>query len=122
MMKIVEQKEDKRLVIAAEYIPSPRESALLKLPEVADKECCSLCKLGLDIKHTDVLILNQFVDSRGCIMNRRVTKLCGKQQKRISNLIKMSQRSGLLFRKLPKHRKDDTQFNSYWDESLMRPL
>ncbi|KAL1461498.1 hypothetical protein WDU94_013387 [Cyamophila willieti] len=126
---IVEQKQGKTLTIEAVYQPSPRSSTLIKLPEVEDKECCSLCKLDLPIKHTDVLILSQFLRSDGCMLSRRVTKLCSKQQMRMSNLVSMAQKAGLMSKlnprnskKNPKLRYGEKKFNNYWDESLMRPL
>uniref|UniRef100_A0A8D8Q099 28S ribosomal protein S18a, mitochondrial n=1 Tax=Cacopsylla melanoneura TaxID=428564 RepID=A0A8D8Q099_9HEMI len=129
LKQIVEQKEGKTLTIEAVYHPSPRAPALIKLPEVEDKECCSLCKLNLPIKHTDVLILSQFVRSDGCMLSRRVTKLCSKQQMRMSNLVSMAQKSGLMSnlnppesKKNPKLRRGEKRFNTYWDETLMRPL
>lgn len=76
---------------------SPRDKYLLE--EV--KNCstngakfCPACTLGLDIKHTDVLILSQYVRSDGCMLPRRVTGLCKRQQKKIGTMVTMAQKAG----------------------------
>lgn len=71
--------------------PSPREPYLIK---TSSAHCCSVCDVGLDIKHTDVLILSQFVRSDGCMLPKRITGLCNKQQKRMSTLVTMAQKAG----------------------------
>lgn len=121
LKQIVERKQDKCLVVEGAIVPSPREPYLLRLPEVEDKECCCLCKLDLDIKHTDVLIISQFIRSDGRMLPRRVTKLCSKQQRRMSDLVTMCQKAGLLS-KNPRNRRDDKKFNNYWEESYMKPV
>lgn len=87
------------LTISGEYIESPRHPMLLK--EFKDlkadgngKMFCPKCTLGLDIKHTDVLILSQYIRSDGCMLPRRITGLCKVQQKRIGTLVTMAQKSG----------------------------
>lgn len=54
-----------------------------------------MCNTGLDLKHTDVLILSQFVRSDGCMLPRRITGLCKSQQKRVSTLVTMAQKAGI---------------------------
>lgn len=58
------------------------------------KHQCPLCALGLDVKHTDVLILSQFMRSDGCMLPKRITGLCSKQQKKMSSLVTMAQKAG----------------------------
>lgn len=81
-----------KLVISGVTVPSPRENHLL--PLVKEKKVCPQCDLGLDIKHTDVLILSQYLRSDGCMLPRRVTGLCAKQQKRIGTMVTMAQKAG----------------------------
>lgn len=90
----VEQK-GKTLEISAEYKPSPRESILVKEVK-SEKKFCPKCTLGLDIKHTDVLILKQYLRSDGTMMPRRVTGLCAVQQKNIGTMVLMARRAGAL--------------------------
>lgn len=83
----------KSLEISAELKTSPRESQVLK--EVhSEKRFCPKCTLGLDIKHTDVLILKQYLREDGSMLPRRVTKLCAVQQKNIGTMVIMSRRAG----------------------------
>lgn len=98
---VVDQK-DGVLKISAEIKPSPRESTLIKeLKEkkngglCADTKFCPKCTLGLDIKHTDVLILNQYLRSDGTMMPRRVTGLCATQQRNIGTMVLMARWSGM---------------------------
>lgn len=55
-----------------------------------------MCALQLDVKHTDVLILSQFVRSDGCMLPRRITGLCARQQKKIGKMVSMAQKAGMI--------------------------
>lgn len=55
---------------------------------------CPKCTLGLDLKHTDVLILSQYLRSDGCMLPKRITGLCKKQQRYIGTLVVMAQKAG----------------------------
>lgn len=97
LVQVAQQKDV--LTISGEYIESPRQPMLLK--ELKDlkakgngKMFCPKCTLGLDIKHTDVLILSQYIRSDGCMLPQRITGLCKVQQKRIGTLVTMAQKSG----------------------------
>ncbi|KAF3422671.1 hypothetical protein E2986_12611 [Frieseomelitta varia] len=121
--EIVQKKEGNTLIFEAVIKPDPYEGRFLKSKNGA----CSICSAGLDIKHTDVLILNQFVTSEGNILPRRVTGLCEMQQKRISSLILMAQHAGLMLRRSPKggllhplQKRKWKKFNSYYDERTIR--
>lgn len=91
VVSVMELNEGKDIVISGSYVESPRVPFLVKS---ACDDSCILCQLNLDIKHTDVLILNQFVRSDGCMLPRRITKLCRKQQKKMSTLVTMAQKAG----------------------------
>lgn len=86
------KEEPGSIVISGEYVPSPRENLLLN--EVKQENFCPKCTLGLDIKHTDVLILSQYLRSDGCLLPRRITGLCKVQQKHIGKLVTMAQKAG----------------------------
>lgn len=123
---VVHQREEgKTTIIEGKYVPSPREPYLIKTE--GNPEACPLCKLGLDVKHTDVLILSQFVRSDGCMLPRRITGLCKKEQKKISTLVAMAQKAGLMSlltpptsKKDPKLRKKWKKYNTYFDENTIK--
>lgn len=82
-------------------MPSPNKDLLVRAekvkdltPAVAGEKPCYLCALGLDVKHTDVLILSQFVRSDGCMLPRRITGLCRRQQKKVGTMVTMAQKAG----------------------------
>ncbi|EFA07649.2 large ribosomal subunit protein mL66 [Tribolium castaneum] len=122
--QIEEVQTGNNITISAQILPSGREPFLL---QNAHSSCCPVCASGLDIKHTDVLILSQFVRSDGCMLPRRVTGLCKKQQKRMSSLVTMAHKAGLMpnlkpsnSRKDPKKRPLWKKFNKYFDESTIK--
>ena len=86
--------------------------------------CHPLCRFSFvkEIKHTDVLILIQFMDHEGKMISRKVTGLCKRQHQRMSKLIKMAAKAGLFPEnkdvfKAEKQRLPATNFNAYWDDS-----
>lgn len=119
------------LVISAEYVASPRSNQMLQ--QVTEAKCgsgqqfCPQCSLGLDIKHTDVLILSQYLRSDGCMLPRRITGLCKRQQRRIGSLVIMAQKAGLMpnigpswSKRDPKKRYQWKKYNKYFDESTIK--
>ncbi|XP_017769196.1 PREDICTED: 28S ribosomal protein S18a, mitochondrial [Nicrophorus vespilloides] len=124
LKEIYETQNGKELLIEGVHIESPRSKYSLKM-EDANK--CSLCALDLEVKHTDVLILSQYVRNDGCMLPRRVTGLCGKQQRRVSSLVTMAQKAGLMSNlnpansnKDPKKRNGYKKYNKYFDESTLK--
>ncbi|KRT80938.1 hypothetical protein AMK59_5245, partial [Oryctes borbonicus] len=87
LKQIMEVKEGNNIVVSGSYEESPRKPFLIKS---SCEDSCILCQLDLHIKHTDVLILSQFVRNDGCMLPRRITKLCLKQQKMMSTLVTMA--------------------------------
>ena len=88
------------------------------------ENCHPLCRVGFvhEIKHTDVLILVQFMDNEGKIIPRTITGLCRRQHTRMSKLIKMAAKAGLFPKdkdifSAQKEKLPATRFNSYWDDS-----
>ncbi|XP_068682640.1 small ribosomal subunit protein bS18-like isoform X1 [Montipora foliosa] len=57
---------------------------------------CPICSRDITFTYKDVLFLSQFMSPRGYIINRRVTGVCRKQQRKLEKAIKISQRLGLL--------------------------
>ncbi|XP_011309999.1 28S ribosomal protein S18a, mitochondrial [Fopius arisanus] len=121
--EIVEKKEGNVLIIEGKIVEDPKEKNLL---ERASTGACLLCSAGVDIKHTDVLILSQFLRSDGRLMPQRVTGLCTIQQKRLNKLVAMSQKAGLMPNIAPSNSKRDPTkrfgfkaFNVYYDETTI---
>ena len=130
-------------------LASDRSNKLVKTDNIGHSESCYMCKLNLDLKHTvnfywqnlftkhcfesrihsfqDVLILSQFLRTDGCMLPRRVTGLCKRQQKRVGTLVTMAQKAGLMSsinppgsKKDPKLRHKWKKWNSYWDETTIK--
>lgn len=111
-------------------VESGRESLLV--PQIS--ECaktgtrfCPECTLGLDIKHSDVLILSQYLRPDGCMLPRRVTGLCRRQQKRIGTMVRMAHKAGLLpnfkptdCKRQPEQRPKHRKFNIYYLEETIK--
>lgn len=123
----VEKNDTKQeIVVTGKTIDSPHEPYLL----AGYKNCvnegskfCPECTLGLKIKHTDVLILSQYVTREGLMLPQRITGLCSWQQKRISSMVTMAQKAGLMInltptycKKDPKKRFGHKKCNKYFDE------
>ena len=64
----------------------------------AKENCHALCRFSQvnEVKHTDILILEQFVDSKGKTIPRDITGLCERQHYRVEKLIGMAQKAGLM--------------------------
>lgn len=52
-------------------------------------------KNDIFVQHTDVLILKQFLKEDGEVLNRKVTGLCKKQQKKLLVIAKQAKQAGL---------------------------
>lgn len=125
LKKIRETQDGNRLVIEGVIVPSPREKFFVKTDP--NSKACPLCRTNLDIKHTDVLILSQFVRSDGCMLPRRITGLCKIQQKRVSTMVTMAHKAGLMPNLKPKNstrdptkRRDWRKLNTYFDEKTIK--
>ncbi|KAF6210654.1 hypothetical protein GE061_013761 [Apolygus lucorum] len=123
LKEITITKTEKKTIFEAQFKPEPWEAFKL---ENASPSACSLCATNLDVKHTDVLILSQFVRSDGCMLPRRITGLCKTQQKKVSKMVAMAQKAGLMSnltpansKKDPKKRQKWKKFNTYFDEGTI---
>jgi len=75
------------------------------------------------VKHTDVLILDQFVDSKGQMYSQEDLEICPRQWTRLHKLVQMCQRAGLMpgkefYAKDVRNTKWGSQ-NSYWNETTI---
>ncbi|XP_078035700.1 mitochondrial ribosomal protein S18A [Augochlora pura] len=123
LKEIIEIKDGNNLIIEAAIKPDERDKLFLKPKDGA----CPICSAGLNVKHTDVLILSQFLRSDGCILPRRITGLCKVQQKRISKMVLMAQSAGLMPNRCTRGKYYDPlnkgkwrKFNTYYDERTIR--
>ncbi|XP_046965918.1 28S ribosomal protein S18a, mitochondrial [Vanessa cardui] len=131
LKELREHREGSSLVVEGVTVPSPRAELLIKPVNNQEnahqcKDTCYMCALNLDVKHTDVLILSQFVRTDGCMLPRRITGLCLRQQKKIGKLVTMAQKAGLMINltpaychKDPKKRYGFKKFNTYFDEKTI---
>ncbi|CAB4019241.1 28S ribosomal S18a, mitochondrial-like [Paramuricea clavata] len=62
---------------------------------------CPICSRILTFTYKDVLLLAQFISPEGNILNRRITGVCRKQQRKLEKAIEISRRLGLIPRKPP---------------------
>jgi len=107
LKEIIKTEKDGIITIEGVYVKSPREDYLIEPakpipPEEKNppKSACTLCRLGPladQIKHTDVLILSQFMKPNGGLLPRRISGLCGPQQRRMRWLVDMAKNAGLVF-------------------------
>ena len=79
---------------------------------------CPICSRNLTFTYKDVLLLAQFISPEGNILNRRVTGVCRKQQRKLEKAIEIARRLGLIPRKPPaliqkenekEHKRTDSQ-------------
>jgi len=138
LRKIVKNVDDKTTTVEGVYIPSDRKDNLLQ-PSVeasysgtpcksepcnaVTRSCHPFCRFNFvhEVKHTDVLIISQFMDSQGKIMDREVTGLCKRQHTRVNKLIKMAAKSGLFPKEQDQFREEKEKvpganLNCYYDE------
>jgi len=135
-----EDEKDKTTTIEGVHIPS-KQTRVLQPPEeakyhgracgsqpdhVMSKQCHPFCRFDFvhQVKHTDVLILSQFMDSSGKIMNQEVTGLCRRQHQRVNKLIKMAAKSGLFPKHLDQFSKEKEEIpganlKCYYDEKTI---
>lgn len=129
--EIIKNEDGKTITFEGLRKASPRTKKLID-PNILNKACCHestechpLCRFEKvhEIKHTDVLILDQFVDGKGEIINRNITGLCERQHYRMDKLIGMAQKANLMGSKdkfaHEKVSKPWATLNSYWDESTI---
>ncbi|XP_011144251.2 28S ribosomal protein S18a, mitochondrial [Harpegnathos saltator] len=123
LREIVTKKEGNTLTIEGVSVSDKNAHRQLKLKSKA----CPICATKLDVKHTDVLILSQFVRSDGCMLPRRITGLCKIQQKRIGIMVSMAHKAGLMPILAPErskkdlsHRRKWKKYNTYFDENTIK--
>ncbi|XP_003747108.1 28S ribosomal protein S18a, mitochondrial [Galendromus occidentalis] len=115
--RIVERQEDGVTVIKGEFVESPHAANLIS----STKPGCSLCRLGIDrVTHDDVLILSQFMDSKGKMLPMEVTKLCLKQHRRVSSALYQAQRLGLIKTEEHAPRERWQELNNYFGKTRTR--
>ncbi|CAO1411098.1 unnamed protein product [Diamesa tonsa] len=130
-LKEIEISQEKEVItIKGKYVASPREDFVFKgISECKQngQKFCPECTLGLEIKHTDVLILSQYLREDGCMLPRRITGLCKKQQKKIGTMATMAQKAGLMPNLAPAWSKNDPKsrygykkYNKYFYESTIK--
>jgi len=93
---------------------APAQSTVTEVPAQSSPGC-PLCRLGIhDVKHTDVLVISQFMDRQGEMLPREVTGLCSRQHRLVSRVLYEAQRTGLI--DCAKHRPTERwqELNNYF--------
>ncbi|XP_054169043.1 39S ribosomal protein S18a, mitochondrial-like [Oppia nitens] len=103
--------KDDTITVEAVKVKSDRTDKLVTTDENVSCKCCPLCRLNLRrLNYTDILILQQFVESDGKVMPRSVTGLCERMHQKVYNLVNKAQRCQLMPRPL------DYQSFGPWDQ------
>jgi hypothetical protein len=119
--------EGNRIIIQGKIVESPRQGLVVHCcsQEGGNSKCHPFCKSSIAplVKHTDVLILDQFVDSRGQLFSQENLGICSRMWTRLRKLTEMSQRAGLMpgkefYCSEVRGTKWGSQ-NSYWDEATI---
>ncbi|XP_046847453.1 28S ribosomal protein S18a, mitochondrial-like isoform X2 [Xenia sp. Carnegie-2017] len=63
---------------------------------------CPISRRNIKFTYKDVLLLAQFISPEGNILNRRITGVCRKQQRKLEKAIEISRRAGKLVMSYPK--------------------
>ncbi|XP_041353326.1 39S ribosomal protein S18a, mitochondrial-like [Gigantopelta aegis] len=93
LKEIHETQAENTIIVEGIKVKSEKEDRVL---HVHNADACPLCRLNLDLKYTDVLLLSQFLRADGCVLPRRVTGICAKQQTKVQALVQKAQRAGLM--------------------------
>ncbi|KAM7289727.1 39S ribosomal protein S18a, mitochondrial [Ixodes scapularis] len=117
--EIRERQEDGVTIYEGINVDSPRKGLVVKPRH--NTSACPLCRVGLtNLKYTDVLILSQFVDSKGNLLPTSVTGLCLKQHRLVGRLVYEAQRTGLMHKDehVPKERWQE--LNNYFGRTRLK--
>jgi len=118
IIEIEEKVEDKVISVSGKQVQPDRAHRLACVPH--DHKACPLCRLGLNVKYSDVLILEQFMRSDGTVLPSDVTGLCDEQQATIEYCVQQAHFSGLFPKNKPKGYDATSEvsgykkFNRYW--------
>jgi len=123
---IEHREEDNKIIVEGKILDSPRKDKLLKCEQGGGKAACHpFCQSSIagKVKHTDVLILDQFLDSRGAIHSQENLGICRRQWTRLRKMVEMAQRAGLMpgkefYASHVRSTKWGSQ-NCYWDEKTI---
>merc|ERR1712137_550678 len=125
LREVIETTEDNVTTVEGKIYESSRTKHLAKVDGPPD--VCVLCKLNLDLKYTDVLIVSQFVQQDGEIVPRLVLGLCRPQHANMKKLIAKAHRAGLMQHLKPEIYPEEymqksnykwKKYNMYWNEDL----
>lgn len=129
MVKDIKHTEDgNKIVVEGVHLSQPNASKTALTTTGCNSgqaNCHPFCRSPIvgQVKHTDVLILDQFVDSKGQMYSQEELEICSRQWSRVWKLVQMCQRAGLMpgkefYCKEIRQTKWGSQ-NSYWDEDTI---
>eukprot|EP00092_Neocalanus_flemingeri_P067770 GFUD01082762.1.p1 GENE.GFUD01082762.1~~GFUD01082762.1.p1 ORF type:complete len:186 (+),score=56.00 GFUD01082762.1:48-605(+) len=123
--EIVHTESGTKIVVEGVTPPSVTTSVPATTCREGQTSCHPFCRSPIvaQVKHTDVLILDQFVDSRGQIYSQEELGICSRQWTRLYKLVQMCQRAGLMpgkdfYCQDVRKTKWGSQ-NCYWDEDTI---
>lgn len=97
--EIQHREEGKRVVVEAVQVPAPpTERVVTEGCREGRAHCHPFCRSPVvgQVKHTDVLILQQFLTKEGSVYSQEDLGICKRQWTRIRKLTEMAQRAGLM--------------------------
>ncbi|XP_065827245.1 small ribosomal subunit protein bS18m-like [Oscarella lobularis] len=92
---------------------SIRNDGIRPVPTINACPTDCVCSSGVEFSHKNVRLLSQFVSPHtGMILGRRITGLCGIQQRKLAKTIKRARQMGLMpfTIKMPQYQRDPKLF------------
>ncbi|KAK4473209.1 hypothetical protein MN116_004385 [Schistosoma mekongi] len=107
-------------------VPSEREGKVICLDGFGDpRDTDPISRLGLNIRHTDVRILSQFLRPDGTVLPRHVTGISCRSQRHLELMIERAREAGLLPIRIEPDgihvykKRGRNQFNVYYDSEMI---
>uniref|UniRef100_A0A095AXT3 30S ribosomal protein S18 n=1 Tax=Schistosoma haematobium TaxID=6185 RepID=A0A095AXT3_SCHHA len=107
-------------------VPSEREGKVVCLDGFGDpRDRDPISRLGLNIRHTDVRILSQFLRPDGTVLPRRISGISCRSQIHLELMIERARKAGLLPVQIKTNgshvyeRRGPHRFNVYYDSEMI---
>ncbi|CAH8433922.1 unnamed protein product [Heterobilharzia americana] len=107
-------------------IPSEREGKVVCLDGFGDpRDTDPITRLGLNIRHTDVRILSQFLRPDGNILPRSISGISNRSQMHLELMVERARKAGLLPIRIEPdgthiyEQRGRHQFNVYYDSEMI---
>ncbi|XP_018647652.1 hypothetical protein Smp_003700 [Schistosoma mansoni] len=107
-------------------VPSEREGKVICLDSFGDpRDRDPISRLGLNIRHTDVRILSQFLRPDGTVLPRHISGISCRSQSHLELMIERARKAGLLPVQIKPdgshvyERRGRHRFNVYYDSEMI---